>query len=637
MSNESDDDPLSPNYQSPNDLTNIANEAASDEIILPDSVDGRDRFVSIEKITAETISPLIKRDISVDSVIEVVDRNFSYPLTAHVGLKFDSRSFPNIPKREFDVKMKKVKVPSNYFPTGGNGLDRRYVYANSNYAADPNNLDVVFVVDQNLTLAARLLLQRNLKSMIAKLVSGYTYVRASLWKTKATSSGKNTVYDYTNNLSVNDFYYYETDEFFELETPDSSGANETNLYKKLYDLLGSANLIASNPDETVIANFFIRKNDLGLSPSAGSLSEATVVKKVWSNTVRKVVYLSGSTPEEMAVDTYDYMLGHARENGIQFYYFNTDPDFFGTRTLRELAVQSGGAKFNLLHHSDIKLQQFFDTNFYDSNKIYYGDWDGTFKVAWTDNPAWILYDIVTDFTYGLGNHLDSSSIDKWTLYDIGRYCDAVDDDGRFNGVPDGKGGLEPRYTCNIIFFNKDEAYKVLKDIAAIFKGMLYWNTEGFSFFADKPKDPIMYFGNTNVKDGVFNYSETAKNLRYTTVEITYNDRYDSYKTKIEFIEDVDAIRSFGLNPFKVNAAGCTSRSEARRIGRYVMCGSAFETDTVTFSAGLEGAYLQPGDIFGISDEVKNVARTFGRILDVNESTAAIKIDGEFSTGLASGI
>ncbi len=248
-----------------------------------------------------------------------------------------------------------------------------------------------------------------------------------------------------------------------------------------------------------------------------------------------------------------------------------------------------------------------------------------------------MYDIITDFNYGLGNYIDSSSVDKWTLYDIGRYCDAVDDDGRFRGVPDGKGGLEPRYTCNIIFYNKDEAYNVLKDIAAIFKGIIYWNTEGFSFFADKKKEPLVYFANTNVKDGLFSYSETAKNKRYTSVEVTYNDKFDNYKTKVEFVEDVDGILNYGLNPYKINAAGCTSRSEARRIGRYALTSSIYETDTVTFTAGLEGAYLQPGDVFGISDEIRNVGRSFGRILEVDETAKTIKIDGEFNTGLDSGV
>ena len=134
----------------------------STEIVLPESENGRDRFITIEKKTPETISPLVKRDVSVDGIYEIVDRNFSYPLTAHVGLKFDSRTFPNIPNREFDVKMKKVKVPSNYFPLGGNGLDRRYVFANPDYPANPNSLDVIFMVDQNMNSATRNLLKRNL-------------------------------------------------------------------------------------------------------------------------------------------------------------------------------------------------------------------------------------------------------------------------------------------------------------------------------------------------------------------------------------------------------------------------------------------------------------------------------------------
>lgn len=618
----------------PVDLSTMANNSA--EIILPPAIDGKDRYLMIEKRTSETVSPLVKRDVSIDGIYEVVDRNFSYPLTAHVGLKFDSRSFSNIPAREYDVKMKKVKVPSNYFPLGGDGLDRRYVFSNPNYPANPTTLDVIFMIDQNMSFATRSLLKRNLGEFLSKLISGYTNVRASIWQTK---KGETTTISEATGDTINDFTYFETDLFFELEVPDSTGANQTNLYKRLFDALADDKQIspAIDPAETAIANFFLRKSQFSITDEVGKKTEEYTLDRVWKNTVRKVIYFSGSTPEIMSQSTYQVLLNHARENCIQFYYLYVDGQFSGTRTLRELSEDTGGGKFNMLHDSDIKLQQFCDNNFYDSNRIYYGDWDGTFKIAWTDNPAWVLYDIITDVNYGLGNFIDSNSVDKWSLYDIGRFCDAVDDNGKFQGVPDGKGGLEPRYTCNIFFYNKDEAYKVLQDIAAIFKGIVYWNTEGFSFFADRPKEPVLYFGNANVKDGLFNYSETAKNKRYTSVEIVYNDKFDDFKTKMELIEDVDGIRKFGINPFKVNAAGCTSRSEARRIGRYVLCGSMFESDTVVFIAGLEGAYLQPGDIFAVSDEVRNVGRTFGRILDVDSGANTVKIDGEFQNGLHSGI
>lgn len=607
-----------------------------EEIVLPPAIDGKDRYVTITKTSTETNSPLIKRSVGVDTIYEIIDRNFSYPLTAHVGLKFDARTFANIPDREYDVKMKRVKVPSNYFPLGGNGLDRRYVYSNPNYPANPTTLDVIFMIDQNMNFAMRSLIKRNLQQFLGKLISGYTNVRASIWQTQ---NGTDTVVNPSTKETINNFTYFESDLFFELEVPDSTGANQTNIYKKLIDALANTNQIspAIDPSETVIANFFLRKSQFSITDEVGSKSEDYTLERVWQNTVRKIVYFSGSTPEIMQPSTYQILLNHARENCIQFYYFYADAQFSGTRTLRELSEDSGGGSFNMQHDSDIKLQQFCDNNFYDSNKIYYGDWDGTFKIAWTDNPAWVLYDILTDVNYGLGNYIDIYSIDKWTLYDIARYCDAVDDNGKFAGVPDGKGGLEPRYTCNIIFYNKDEAFKVVQEIATVFKGIIYWNTEGFSFFADRPKEPIMHFGNSNVKDGIFNYSEVAKNKRYTSIEVVYNDKFDNFKAKIELIEDQDGIRKYGLNPFRVNGAGCTSRSEARRIGRYVLCGSIFESDTVAFSAGLEAAYLQPGDIFAISDEVRNVGKTFGRVLNIDAFENEIKIDGEFASGLHSGI
>ena len=634
MSDENEDDKLAYGEGESDPVLQAIIAANKEEIVLPPAIDGKDRYVTITKTSTETTSPLIKRTVGVDTIYEIIDRNFSYPLTAHVGLKFDARTFANIPDREYDVKMKKVKVPSNYFPLGGNGLDRRYVYSNPNYPANPTTLDVIFMIDQNMNFAMRSLIKRNLQQFLSKLISGYTNVRASVWQTQ---SGTNTIVNPSTEETINNFTYFDSDLFFELEVPDSTGANQTNLYKKLIDALATTSQIspAIDPAETSIANFFLRKSQFSITDEVGSKSEDYTLEKVWKNTVRKIIYFSGSTPEVMSASTYQVLLNHARENCIQFYYLYADAQFSGTRTLRELSDDSGGGSFNMQHDSDIKLQQFCDNNFYDSNKIYYGDWDGTFKIAWTDNPAWVLYDILTDTNYGLGNYIDIYSIDKWTLYDIARYCDAVDDNGKFAGVPDGKGGLEPRYTCNIIFYNKDEAFKVVQEMATIFKGIIYWNTEGFSFFADRPKDPIMYFGNANVKDGVFSYSEVAKNKRYTSVEVVYNDRFDNFKAKIELIEDQDGIRKYGLNPFRIMAAGCTSRSEARRIGRYVLCGSMFESDTVSFTAGLEAVYLQPGDIFAISDEVRNVGRTFGRVLEINNNE--IKIDGEFVNGLDSGI
>ncbi len=188
------------------DVISQAGLISSSEIVLPDAENGRDRFITIEKKSPETISPLVKKEVSVDGIYEVVDRNFSYPLTAHVGLKFDSRTFSSIPQREFDVKMKKVKVPSNYFPLGGNGLDRRYVFSNPDYPANPNTLDVIFVIDQNMNTATRQLLKRNLSQFIFKLLSGYTNTRFSIWQTAANNT--NFVVNEATQETINNFTYY---------------------------------------------------------------------------------------------------------------------------------------------------------------------------------------------------------------------------------------------------------------------------------------------------------------------------------------------------------------------------------------------------------------------------------------------
>jgi hypothetical protein len=232
-----------------------AYQITSNEIILPPSVNGKDRYLTIEKISAETVSPLLKKDLSVDTIYEVIDRNFSYPLTAQVGLKFDSRTFAQIPSKEFDVKMKKIKVPSNYFPIGGNGLDRRYVYSNPDYDGNPTTLDLIFMVDQNLNSDMRLMLIRNLKQFLAKLVSGYTNIRFSIWQTAPTSVV--TEINPSTGDSITGFTYYGSNIFLELESVNT----ETNLFSYLLSALNPINKLstATEPNEGLIVNFFLRK------------------------------------------------------------------------------------------------------------------------------------------------------------------------------------------------------------------------------------------------------------------------------------------------------------------------------------------------------------------------------------------
>lgn len=238
-------------------------------------------------------------------------------------------------------------------------------------------------------------------------------------------------------------------------------------------------------------------------------------------------------------------------------------------------------------------------------------WNGTFteKKHWTDNPAWCYYDLLTNKRYGLGSHVAESQVDKWTLYEIGKYCDTL--------VPDGYGGLEPRFTCNLLLNTKEEAYKVLNDMASIFFAMTYYGGGTIIPVQDSPKTPIVLFTNANVENGDFSYSSSSKRARHTVSYVRYTDPSNFFKPAVEYVEDLDAIRRYGIREKEVTAFGCTSRGQAARLGRWIILSDTKEPESVTFVAGMEAAYLRPGDIFQVYDANRKARRNAGRTSQVS--------------------
>ena len=204
---------------------------------------------------------------------------------------------------------------------------------------------------------------------------------------------------------------------------------------------------------------------------------------------------------------------------------------------------------------------------YDPNVTQVGDflydsiWNGTFDVKWTCNPAWIYYDILTNDRYGLGQFLDDYNIDKWSLYQIARYCDAVDDDGKYVGVPSGfmdgaTTKVEPRFACNLYLQGANEAYKVLSDLASIFRGLVYWDQGLVSAIQDSPKLPVFHFTESNVLGGDFTYTGSSKKARHNVVLVTWNDPANGYKQTVEYVEDREGIQRYGMVEKSVIAFGC---------------------------------------------------------------------------------
>lgn len=269
--------------------------------------------------------------------------------------------------------------------------------------------------------------------------------------------------------------------------------------------------------------------------------------------------------------------------------------------------------------------------------IYQGDWDGGFKIGWTDNPAWILYDLLTNTRYGLGRYVDSDDINKWELYKIGRFCDGVDANGVFEGVPDGRGGLEPRYSCNIMFKSDEKIFDSIQLISKLFRGQTFFRASEVSFSDERIKSPMATFNNNNVKDGAFNYSNLRRDQQFNTVEVSYLDRFENFTPKVEVVEDEEDIRSRGVFKQRVDGLGVTSRSMARRIGQHLIYKTIKENQRVAFTSGLEALLCQPGDLIIVDDDLKNEKSNFGKVLSVDVDNEYIQLSGPYSSGSMTGV
>ena len=241
------------------------------------------------------------------------------------------------------------------------------------------------------------------------------------------------------------------------------------------------------------------------------------------------------------------------------------------------------------------------------SEVWDGDWkrksDGSILRQWTNNPAWIYYDLATNPRYGLGKYVEESQIDKWTLFEIAKYCDGMVPNGKKN--PDGSDSAEPRLQCDLSITNEDDAFKVLQNLASSFRGMTSYTHGQISATHDAPQDPIYTFTNANVVDGVFNYSSSARKARHTIAIVRFNDKDDSYKPALEYVEDPEGVKKYGIRPKEITAFGTTSKSQAQRLGRYLVGTERMETQSVNFTAGIEASYLKPGDVIQISDHTRS--------------------------------
>jgi predicted phage tail protein len=248
------------------------------------------------------------------------------------------------------------------------------------------------------------------------------------------------------------------------------------------------------------------------------------------------------------------------------------------------------------------------TNYNPPTRTYSGVWDGSFKVEWTDNPAWVSYDIILDDRFGTGRRITAALVDKWELYNIAQYCDQL--------VPDGKGGTEPRYICNIYIQQATGAWQVLRDLASIYRGMTYWSNGQMYSVADMPRDMDFTYNNANVIDGKFSYSSSSEKVKYTRALISWDNPDNAFESDVTSVSDQALQRRYGDNVVELSALGCTRESEAQRRGKWAIYTNNNDR-AVNFKVGMDGNIPLPGFVIGVADQLIAGSRIGGRISAVS--------------------
>lgn len=323
----------------------------------------------------------------------------------------------------------------------------------------------------------------------------------------------------------------------------------------------------------------------------------------WTIRVRRITANSQSNliQDKMNIKSYAEVVdAKQRYPNTALLFVQFDSRLFGGGTIPKISVNTEGRVVRI------------PSNYDPEQRTYTGVWDGSFKWGWTDNPAWVFFDIVTQDRFGLGSRVTTNQVDKWELYEVAQHCDVMLDDGT------GSGKLVPRHTCNMYIQSKADAWNVLRDICSIFNGMTYWNGTQFVAIADKlePVDNIPLFNRANVVDGQFNYTATDERTIFTSALISYDEPEDHFNTQVEAVwERSEILRWGGDRQTTLSAIGCTSRSEAQRKGKYTLLTNMYNR-TVTFKTGLQGLSngIKPGGIIGVADPLIAGKSFTGRIL-----------------------
>ena len=517
----------------------------------------------------------VSNAIFCDSIEVAIADKLEYPHTAYIAGVLDAEQFSSIPARGYEIDGKLIQIPSNHMPCDYNG--RKVVVNNT------TGLSVGDSVKQQLSITSISATGTDEDGYVGTATVSSAHGMAVGKTFTVVISGATEDADFYNGTFVAEAT--TTTKFkYNLNRPESNGTFTT--------------LSDTNPAGTKKAQLF-----------TGGL-----IDKISGTTV----YLRDVAPSSTVLK------GSVTFTGVS------------DSTERSKTISSVSKVFipaNYRRNSSGKLTATDQ------------DWNGSFYESWCNNPAWVFNDLVTNKIYGLGNYLTQDQINKWELYQIGRYCDELVPAGipasdfatlfttnDSNYIPSGATGEhEPRFSSNLVINGKEEAYKVLNDVVSIFRGMIYWLNGEALVVQDSEKDPVYQFTNGNVINGEFNYEGTANKTRTNSVTVTFNNPQDYYRKRVEHVELEETLQKEDefIKPMSITAFGCTSRGQARRLGKWTLLTNNLHTNTVTFNTSLNASFLRPGDIIQVIDQLKSGKSWGGRISNdqtTGGSSSIIRLD-----------
>ena len=531
-----------------------------------------DWSVKVKKLTSSpqsSDSVEVQNAIFVDTIEASIADKLEYPYTAYVGGVIDAEAFSSVPARGYEIDGKLIQIPSNHYPLDYNG--RKLVLSNASAFA------VGDVIGQTLSVSAL--------NAAGTPEEGYT----------ATASVA------AHGVAVG--------ETFKVTIATSSSTDE-EFWEGTF---------AATATTTTAFTYTLNK------PFNETTGEYKTLSGLVCGGTKTAAMFSGGLVEKKVSNTLYLRNVAAQSSAVTGTITNQDEDS-GTVTSSEQVFIPANYRRNASTEKPTTLEQ---------------DWDGTFYQSWCNNPAWVFNDLVTNKIYGLGNYLTQAQVNKWELFQIGRYCDELVPAGvgaadllsihcteDANYLDSGASGQhEPRFSANLVISGKQEAYKVLNDVTSIFRGMTYWLNGEAYLVQDSEKDPVYQFTNANVINGEFKYEGTANKTRTNSIMVNWNNPQDYYRSRTEIVELEENLQKDEefLKPDETTAFGCTSRGQARRLGKWKLLTNSLNTNTVAFTTSVNAVFLRPGDIVQVLDQHKE-GKSWGGRVSSSSSTSALNID-----------